>query len=72
MRKEQVAKVEAERRLLCTVLQVRHLLLSLQHEHVRNDLLSGLNLAPHLPAPELQSLLDLAALLGVKRDEHLR
>ncbi|XP_046873668.1 caprin-2 isoform X1 [Hypomesus transpacificus] len=71
VRKEQVAKVEADRRLLCTVLQVRHLLLSLQHEHVRNDLLSGLNLAPHLPAPELQSLLDLAALLGVKRDEHL-
>ncbi|XP_029902219.1 caprin-2 isoform X2 [Myripristis murdjan] len=70
-KKEQVVKVEAERRRLSTVLQVQHLLHSLQQEHVRRDLLAGHNQAPHIPAQQLHSLIQLAALLGVKRDNRL-
>ncbi|XP_041820114.1 caprin-2 [Chelmon rostratus] len=71
VKKEQVAKVEAERRRLSTVLQVQHLLHSLQQEHVRRDLLAGQNQAPHIPAQRLHSLSQLAALLGVQRDSRL-
>lgn len=72
VKRELVAREEAERRRLSTVLQVQHLLHSLQQEHIRKDLLSGHNQAPHLPAHKLHSLLQLAALLGVKRDSGLR
>lgn len=72
VKKEQVAKSEAERRRLSTVLQVQHLLHSLQQEHVRRDLLAGHNQAPHIPAQQLHSLSQLSALLGVKRDNRLR
>ncbi|KAG7235835.1 hypothetical protein INR49_002135 [Caranx melampygus] len=71
VKKEQVAKVEVERRRLSTVLQVQHLLHSLQQEHVRRDLLAGHNQAPHIPAQKLHSLSQLATLLGVKRDNRL-
>ncbi|KAM9334840.1 caprin-2 [Symphorus nematophorus] len=71
VKKEQVAKVEVERRRLSTVLQVQHLLHSLQQEHVRRDLLAGHNHAPHVPAQQLHSLSQLATLLGVKRDNRL-
>ncbi|XP_044041842.1 caprin-2 isoform X2 [Siniperca chuatsi] len=71
VKKEQVAKAEAERRRLSTVLQVQHLLHRLQQEHIRRDLLAGHNQAPHIPAQQLHSLSQLAALLGVKRDNKL-
>uniref|UniRef100_UPI0037E81673 caprin-2 n=1 Tax=Semicossyphus pulcher TaxID=241346 RepID=UPI0037E81673 len=71
VKKEQTAKMEAERRRLSTVLQVQHLLLSLQQEHVRRDLLAGNNQAPHVPAQQLQSLSQLASLLGVQRDNRV-
>ncbi|XP_033470283.1 caprin-2 isoform X2 [Epinephelus lanceolatus] len=71
MKKEQMAKVEEERKRLSTVLQVQHLLHSLQREHVRKDLLAGHNQAPHIPAQRLQSLSQLTALLGVERDNRL-
>ncbi|XP_035535947.1 caprin-2 isoform X1 [Morone saxatilis] len=70
-KKEQMAKVEAEQRRLSTVLQVQHLLHGLQQEHVRRDLLTGHNQAPHVTAQQLHSLSQLAALLGVKRDNRL-
>ncbi|XP_030296589.1 caprin-2 isoform X5 [Sparus aurata] len=72
VKKEQVAKSEAERRRLSTVLQVQHLLHSLQQEHVRTDLLAGHNQAPHIPAQQLHNLSQLSALLGVERDNRLR
>lgn len=72
MKKEQVAKVEEERRRLATVLQVQHLLASLQKEHVRRDLLAGHNQAPCVPGQQLHSLSQLTTLLGVKRDNRLR
>ncbi|XP_045928200.1 caprin-2 isoform X2 [Micropterus dolomieu] len=71
VKKEQVAKAEVERRRLSTVLQVQHLLHSLQQKHIRRDLLAGHNQAPHIPAQQLQSLSQLATLLGVKRDNRL-
>ncbi|XP_018552709.1 caprin-2 isoform X1 [Lates calcarifer] len=71
VKKDQVAKVEVERRRLSTVLQVQHLLHSLQQEHIRRDVLVGHNQAPHIPAQQLHSLNQLATLLGVKRDNRL-
>ncbi|XP_060886085.1 caprin-2 isoform X1 [Labrus mixtus] len=71
VKKEQLAKMEAERRRLSTVLQMQHVLHSLQQEHVRRDLLSGHNQAPRVPAPQLHSLSQLATLLGVQRDSRL-
>ncbi|KAK9525376.1 hypothetical protein VZT92_016090 [Zoarces viviparus] len=71
MRKEQVVKEETERRRLSTVLQIQHLLHCMQQEHVRRDLLAGHNQAPRVAAQQQQSLSQLAALLGVKRDNGL-
>ncbi|XP_058481824.1 caprin-2 isoform X1 [Solea solea] len=68
LKKEQVEKAEVEKRRLSTVLQVQHLLHSLQHEHIRRDLLAGHNQAPHIPAKQLHSLSQLATLVEVKRD----
>lgn len=72
MKKKQEAKLEAERRRLATVLQVHHLLASLQEEHVKRDLLAGHNQAPCVPAQQLHSLSQLTTLLGVKRDNRQR
>ncbi|KAM6984716.1 caprin-2 [Aplochiton taeniatus] len=68
LKREQVAKLEAERRRLSGVLQTQQVLQSLQLEHVREDLLAGHNRAPLLSAPQLQSLLQLSLMLGLKRD----
>ncbi|KAJ8402450.1 hypothetical protein AAFF_G00369390 [Aldrovandia affinis] len=69
VRREQTMRVEAEKRRLGMVLQVHYVLQNLQQEHVRKDFRSGLNHAPFLPTCELDHLLDLAALLGCKRNE---
>ncbi|XP_034529114.1 caprin-2 isoform X2 [Notolabrus celidotus] len=71
VKKEQVATMEAERRRLSTMLQVQHLLHSLQQEHIRSDLLSGLNQAPPVSAQLLHSLSQLGTLLGVQRNGRL-
>ncbi|XP_029016398.1 caprin-2 isoform X2 [Betta splendens] len=68
---EQIAKVDVERQRLSTVLQVQHLLHCLQQDHVRKDLLAGHNQAPLVTAQLLQSLSQLATLLGVERDDRL-
>ncbi|XP_054483340.1 caprin-2-like, partial [Anoplopoma fimbria] len=71
MRKEQMVREETERKRLCTVLQIQHLLQCMQQEHVRRDLLAGHNQAPHMAAQQLLTLSQLAAPLGVKRDNRL-
>ncbi|XP_042367720.1 caprin-2 isoform X2 [Plectropomus leopardus] len=71
MKKEQTVKMEEERRRLSTVLQVQHLLHRLKQEDVMRDLLAGHNQAPHMTAQQLQSLSELAVLLGVERDNRL-
>ncbi|XP_056877806.1 caprin-2 isoform X3 [Takifugu flavidus] len=70
-KKEQLAKVELERKHLSLVLQVQHLLQGLRQEHVKRDLLAGKNQAPQLSAEKLHNLNQLANLLGVERDPRL-
>ncbi|KAF3859083.1 hypothetical protein F7725_021482 [Dissostichus mawsoni] len=64
VKKEKVAKVETERRNLTSVLQLQHLLHIMQLKHIRTDLLAGHNQAPPITAQQLQSLSQLATLLG--------
>ncbi|KAM4711702.1 caprin-2 isoform 2-T2 [Anableps anableps] len=71
VKKEQIAKMETERRRLALVLQFQHLLGGLQQEHIRKDIMAGCNHAPYIPAHQLHSLSQLAALLGVKRDDRM-
>ncbi|XP_008399475.1 caprin-2 isoform X4 [Poecilia reticulata] len=68
VKKEQIAKMETERRHLALVLQFQHLLGGLQQEHIRKDVMAGCNHAPYIPAHQLDSLNQLAAMVGVKRD----
>ncbi|XP_053720110.1 caprin-2 isoform X1 [Synchiropus splendidus] len=71
VKREEVAKRDSERCRLNTVLQIQQLLGSLQLDHVRKDLLTGQNQAPVLPPHQLQHLVQLAALLGVTKDNSL-
>ncbi|XP_075867787.1 caprin-2 isoform X2 [Nelusetta ayraudi] len=71
VKREQMAKTEAERRRLSTVLQVQQVLHGLQQEHIRRDLLTGCNHAPLVPAQRLHSLTRLTTLLGGTRDTRL-
>ncbi|XP_077401533.1 caprin-2 [Vanacampus margaritifer] len=64
VKREHLVRMEVERRRLGMVLQVQHLLTSIQQAHVKKDLLHGHNQAPYLPARHLNSLSQLAALLG--------
>lgn len=70
-KKEQLAKAEVEKKRLSNVLRVQHLLHSLQQEHIRSDLLTGHNQAPHVSTQKLQGLSQLGTLLGVQRDHRL-
>ncbi|XP_063072791.1 caprin-2 isoform X2 [Engraulis encrasicolus] len=69
LKREQVAQMEAERKRLCTVLQMQYVLQNLQHEHVRKDLLSSPCRPTLVSAQDLEGLRDLGALLNRKRDE---
>ncbi|XP_054655855.1 caprin-2 isoform X2 [Dunckerocampus dactyliophorus] len=71
VKREQVVRMEAERRQLNMVLQIQHLLTSLQQDHVKKDLLHGLNQAPYLPAQKLHNLSQLANLLEMRQDNRL-
>uniref|UniRef100_A0A8C7XEX4 Caprin family member 2 n=1 Tax=Oryzias sinensis TaxID=183150 RepID=A0A8C7XEX4_9TELE len=69
--KDQVERVEAERRRLAMVLKIHYLLGNMQQEHIQKDLMTGNNQAPHIPSQKLHSLNQLAAMLGVQRDNGL-
>ncbi|XP_028307401.1 caprin-2 isoform X2 [Gouania willdenowi] len=71
LKKEQVAKVETDRKRLTKILQLQHVLSSLQLEHIRRDLLAGHNQAPYVSSQKLQNLTQLASLLEVKKDNRL-
>ncbi|XP_076023582.1 caprin-2 [Genypterus blacodes] len=71
VKKEQVVKVETERRQLSTVLHIQQILHILQQDHIKRDLLLGDNQAPRVPAQQLNSLVQLASLLKVKMDNRL-
>ncbi|XP_031438553.1 caprin-2 isoform X2 [Clupea harengus] len=68
VKREQMAKMESERKRLCTVLQMQYILQNLQHEHVRQDVLSSARRPLLVSAKELEGLRDLGALLNRKRD----
>lgn len=70
--KEQIAKMEMERKRLALVLQFQHLLNGLQQEHIRKDIMAGRNHALYIPANQLHSLNQLAALLLFKRNDRMR
>uniref|UniRef100_A0A3Q2QAF1 Caprin family member 2 n=1 Tax=Fundulus heteroclitus TaxID=8078 RepID=A0A3Q2QAF1_FUNHE len=70
-KKEQIEKMETEKMRLALVLQFQHLFRGLQQDHIQKDLMSGCNRAPYVPAHQLHSLNQLAALLGVKKDGRL-
>nr|XP_057924528.1 caprin-2 isoform X2 [Doryrhamphus excisus] len=71
VKREQVVRMEEEKRQLNIVLQIQHLLSSLEEEHVKKDLLNGLNQAPYLPAQKLHNLSQLANLLAMRQDNSL-
>ncbi|XP_066561385.1 caprin-2 isoform X2 [Amia ocellicauda] len=71
VRREQVMKMEADRKRLRMVLQLHYIFQSLQQEHVRKDFRSGLNGAPFHSTRELQYLLNFSKLVGCNRDESM-
>ncbi|XP_041111089.1 caprin-2-like isoform X6 [Polyodon spathula] len=71
VRREQVLKIETEKRRLRTILQVQYILQNLQEEHVRKDFRSGLNGALFLSARELDYLLKFSKLASLMRDEQM-
>ncbi|XP_053777645.1 caprin-2 isoform X4 [Desmodus rotundus] len=70
-RREHMLKLEAERKKLCTVLQVQYVLQNLMQEHVQKDLKEGLNGAVYLPLKELDYLIKFSKLTCPERNESL-
>ncbi|XP_063785252.1 caprin-2 isoform X2 [Pseudophryne corroboree] len=70
-RRDQVLKVEAEKKRLCTILQTQYLLQSFCQGHVRKDFKSGLNGAIYLSPKELDNVSKFADLLCHKRFKHI-
>ncbi|XP_077449995.1 caprin-2 isoform X2 [Stigmatopora argus] len=71
VKKEQLVRTEADRGRLSTLLKVQQILGVIQEEQVQKDLLCGRNQAPFLPAHRLNSLSQLAVLLGVRQEDRL-
>ncbi|XP_048222895.1 caprin-2 [Perognathus longimembris pacificus] len=70
-RREQMLKLEAEKKKLRTILQVQYVLQNLTQEHVQNDLKGGLNGAVYLPSKELDYLIKFSKLTCPERNENL-
>ncbi|XP_054446865.1 caprin-2 isoform X4 [Pteronotus mesoamericanus] len=70
-RREHMLKLEAEKKKLCTVLQVQYVLQNLMQEHVQKDLKEGLNGAVYLPLKELDYLIKFSKLTCPERNESL-
>ncbi|XP_072528579.1 caprin-2 isoform X2 [Salminus brasiliensis] len=68
VRHEQTLKAEMEQRRLSMVLQVQYVLRSLQRDDVRRSFCNAREHAKFLSTQEVEKLLDLALLLGCKRD----
>ncbi|XP_017571859.1 caprin-2 isoform X2 [Pygocentrus nattereri] len=69
--REQTLRVEEEQRRLSVMLQVQYVLRSLQRDDVRRSFCNASQHANFLSTQEVESLLDLASLLGCKRDESM-
>ncbi|XP_077196060.1 caprin-2 isoform X8 [Paroedura picta] len=70
-RRENIMKLEAEKKKLRTVLQAQYVLQSLTQEHVQKDFRAGLNGAIYLPSKELDYLIKFAKLACPERSKTL-
>ncbi|XP_006895140.1 PREDICTED: caprin-2 isoform X2 [Elephantulus edwardii] len=70
-RREQMLKLEAEKKKLRTILQVQYVLQNLAQEHVQKDLTGGLNGAVYLPSKELDYLIKFSKLTCPERNENV-
>ncbi|XP_040828192.1 caprin-2 isoform X11 [Ochotona curzoniae] len=70
-RREQLMKLEAEKKKLRTILQVQYVLQNLAQEHVQKDFQGGLNGAVYLPSKELDYLIKFSKLTCPERNESL-
>ncbi|XP_042577934.1 caprin-2 isoform X2 [Cyprinus carpio] len=70
-RQEKVTRIEEERKRLSLTLQVQYVLHSLQREDVRRNFCNMRQHSRHLSTQDMESLLDLASLLGCKRDHSM-
>ncbi|XP_067284209.1 caprin-2 isoform X2 [Pseudorasbora parva] len=71
VRQEKIMRVEQERKRLSLILQVQYVLHSLQREDVRRNFCNMKKHSCHLTTQDTESLLDLASLLGCKRDHSM-
>ncbi|XP_043093880.1 caprin-2 isoform X2 [Puntigrus tetrazona] len=70
-RQEKVMRIEEERKRLSLMLQVQYVLHSLQREDVRRNFCNMRQNSCYLSTQDMESLLDLASLLGCKRDHRM-
>ncbi|XP_073479696.1 caprin-2 [Aquarana catesbeiana] len=71
LRREQVQRLEAEKKRLHRVLQIQYLLQSFSQDHVQGDFKDGLNGAMHLSFKEQDYLTKFAKLICHKRFKHM-
>ncbi|CAM4565331.1 unnamed protein product [Leuciscus chuanchicus] len=71
VRQEKIMRIEQERKRLSLILQVQYVLHSLQREDVRRNFCNARQHSRHLTTRDTESLLDLASLLGCKRDHKM-
>ncbi|KAM5170817.1 caprin-2 isoform 2-T3 [Mantella aurantiaca] len=71
LRREQVQRLEEEKKRLCTVLEFQYLLQSFSQNHVQEDFKDGLNGAMFISSKELDYLSKFARLICHKRFKHM-
>uniref|UniRef100_A0A8C1GTK1 Caprin family member 2 n=1 Tax=Cyprinus carpio TaxID=7962 RepID=A0A8C1GTK1_CYPCA len=70
-RQEKLMRIEEERKRLSLILQVQYVLHSLQREDVRRNFCNTRQHSCYLSTQDTESLLDLASLLGCKRNHRM-
>ncbi|XP_077090549.1 caprin-2 isoform X3 [Siphateles boraxobius] len=71
VRQEKIMRIEQERKRLSLILQVQYVLHSLQREDVRRNFCNVRQHSRHLTTRDTERLLELASLLGCKRDHKM-
>ncbi|ROI15453.1 Caprin-2 [Anabarilius grahami] len=71
VRQEKIMRIEQERKRLSLILQVQYVLHSLKREDVRRNFCNTRQHSRYLTTHDMESLLDLASLLGCKRDHSM-
>ncbi|XP_016414197.1 caprin-2-like isoform X2 [Sinocyclocheilus rhinocerous] len=70
-RQEKLMRIEEERKRLSLMLQVQYILHSLQREDVRRNFCNARQHSCYLSTQDIECLLDLASLLGCKRNHRM-